>query len=75
MLLQYDNTTPHTSTATAAATEGIGFNVVQHRPYSLDWAPSDFCLQISRNMSKDFISLAIKFKLLWENGFGKSLEF
>jgi hypothetical protein len=49
--------------------------IVQHPPYSLDRAPSDFCLQISRNTSQEFISLETKFKLLWENDSENSLEF
>lgn len=42
MLLQHDTARPHTSAATLAAIESIEFEVVP--AYSLDLAPSDFCL-------------------------------
>jgi hypothetical protein len=35
---------PNTRAATSAAIERIGFEIVAHPPYSLDLAPSDFCL-------------------------------
>jgi histone-lysine N-methyltransferase SETMAR len=44
MILQHDNATPHTSFFTKAAVENIGFEVLEHPPYSPDLAPSDYWL-------------------------------
>jgi transposase len=44
MLLQHDNTRPHTGAATSAAMESIRSEVVPHPPYSLDLVPSEFWL-------------------------------
>jgi hypothetical protein len=44
MLLQHDNTGPHTSAATSVAIEGIGLEVVPNTYYSRDLAPPGFWL-------------------------------
>jgi len=44
MFLQHHNTKPHTSCATLAVKKSIGFEVLPHRPYNPDLAPSDFWL-------------------------------
>jgi transposase len=44
LLLQHDNARPHTSAATSAAVDSIGFEVVPHPPYSPDLVLSDFWL-------------------------------
>jgi hypothetical protein len=46
---------------TSAVTESIRFELVPHPPYSLDVAPSHlWFLQLSRNISKEFISHVMK---------------
>jgi hypothetical protein len=44
MLLQHDYARTHVITITSAAIENTGFKVVLHSPYSLNFAPSDFCI-------------------------------
>jgi hypothetical protein len=44
MLLQQDNARTHVIATTLAAIENIGFEVVLHFPYSLNLAPSTFCI-------------------------------
>ena len=44
VLLQLDNARPHTSEATVSAIRSLGFQTVQHPPYSPDLAPSDYWL-------------------------------
>ena len=69
MHFQHGNTRPHTSVAPSVAVESIRFKIVPHPPYSPVWHRLDFgCSQLSRNISKEFISHVMKFKLLWENG-------
>jgi len=65
------DTRPCTSVASSAAVESVRFKIVPYPPYSPVWHHLDFgCLQLSRNISKEFISHVMrKFKLLWENGF------
>lgn len=66
----------HTSAATTAALEGIGFEVVPHPSYSSDLAPSDFwILQLSKNTSSEFTSHVVqKFKLLRKNALKNNLK-
>jgi hypothetical protein len=67
MILQHDNAT------TSAAIQSIIYQVVPHFPYCPDLVClTSGCLKLSRNMSKEFISHVMEFKLLWENGFEKS---
>jgi hypothetical protein len=71
MILEYNNARHHTYGATSAAIEKIRFEVVPHHLYSLDlvlsYCLTSGCFQLSRYMSKEFIShVNIKFKLLWE---------
>jgi len=44
ILLQHDNTKPHTSAATTDATAHLGFTVLPHPAYSPDLGPRDFHL-------------------------------
>ena len=44
MFFQHNNARPHTSAATSAAIESIGFQVVPYPLHSLDLAPSDLRL-------------------------------
>jgi hypothetical protein len=58
---QCDDAAPHTGAATSAAIESNKFEVVPHLPCSLDLPPSDFgCLQLSRHISKEFLSHVMK---------------
>jgi len=42
--LQHDIAKPHISVSTLAGIEKIGFEFIEHPPYSSDLAPSDFRL-------------------------------
>ena len=44
MLLQHDNTRPHTNTATSVVKEYTRFEVLPHPLYSMDLASSDLWL-------------------------------
>jgi len=44
MLLQHDNATPHSCSATLVMTDSITLEIVSHPPYGLDLTPSDFWL-------------------------------
>jgi hypothetical protein len=60
-ILKHINTRPHISAANSAVTDSIRFEFVPHPPYSLDLVPSHFWFsQLSRNISKEFISHVMK---------------
>jgi histone-lysine N-methyltransferase SETMAR len=42
VLLQHDNSRPHTARSTVATTQDLSFECLPHPPYSPDLAPSDF---------------------------------
>jgi len=42
VLLHYDNIRPHTAAATVETVQQLGFELLQHPPYSPDLAPSDY---------------------------------
>ena len=44
VLLQHDNTRPHTSLKTCEVIRSFGWTTISHPPYSPDLAPSDFHL-------------------------------
>jgi len=43
VILQHDNAPPHMARQTIDKIEKIGWELLQHPPYSPDLAPSDFC--------------------------------
>jgi hypothetical protein len=71
-------TIPHTSAATAGVIEDFGSEVFQHssyRPFQILHHLTSRCLQLSRNISKKFIShVMMNCKLPWEYGFENSLK-
>ena len=42
VLLHQDNARPHTAAATVKTVQQLGFELLQHPPYSPDLAPSDY---------------------------------
>jgi len=42
VLLHHDNARPHTAAATVETVQQLGFELLQHPPYSPDLAPSDY---------------------------------
>ena len=42
VLLHYDNIRPHTAAATVEMVQQLGFELLQHHPYSPDLVPSDY---------------------------------
>jgi histone-lysine N-methyltransferase SETMAR len=44
VLLHYDNVRPHTAQATQGRIQELQWELLEHPPYSLDLAPSDFHL-------------------------------
>jgi histone-lysine N-methyltransferase SETMAR len=44
LLLHFDNASPHKAKVTQEAIERLGFEVIEHPPYSPDLAPADFFL-------------------------------
>jgi hypothetical protein len=78
MLLQHDNTRPHTTAATSVAAESIGFELINGTynvkldlkffhtlPTAKIWHRlTSGCLQLKRNISLQFVSHVTKFRLL-----------
>ena len=42
VLLHHDNARPHTAAATVETVQQLGFELLQHPPYSPDLAPNDY---------------------------------
>jgi len=80
-LLQHDNARAHTSFATSAAVEHIGFEVVPYPLYSPDLAPCDILLlAVQRNVSNELIPLVMKKwfreqpEVFYKDGFEKLIQ-
>jgi len=50
VILQHDNAPPHMARQTIDKIEKIGWELLQHPPYSPDLAPSDFCFDHWKNL-------------------------
>ena len=42
VLLHHDNARPHTAAGTVETVQQLGFELLEHPPYSLDLVPSDY---------------------------------